>query len=347
MQSPPECFSYCCRLICIEDPTCETNLQTAVQTEKLHSLHRLKNAFKVMDRLRPHIQSAQGTLSREDTAKMPARRVDDQTVKGPSLRIGTSKTTPGHENGRAHMILFILLLFDGVLAISAFFFSHVTVTLLSSVTAICLGIFVIIALVKQHNSDMPDALRTITWASLGFVGITFAAGYAASMVIAFKNPAVVYNQWQFFKSMSILSPRENPLVLGIDIFSICGALLLRYSGTFPVETKILGTLGLINFRQFSEQSALLVKIYFATKCKYITVKNRCKTSHTNAATIINFAKQWPAASSAAGFSAGSALRSMRTRYSAQLALGKSSSRPRQDQTDFNGFSVWVIFFWDG
>ncbi len=44
-------------------PTCETKLLTAVQTEKLHSLHRLKTAFKVMDCLRSHIQSVQGTLS--------------------------------------------------------------------------------------------------------------------------------------------------------------------------------------------------------------------------------------------------------------------------------------------
>ena len=81
-------------------PTCETKLLTAVQTEKLHSLHRLKNAFKVMDRLRPHIQSAQGTLSREDLGKMPARRVNDNAVKGSSLQGGKSKTALRHEIGK-------------------------------------------------------------------------------------------------------------------------------------------------------------------------------------------------------------------------------------------------------
>ena len=62
-------------------PTCETKLLTAVQTEKLHPLYRLKNAVKVMNRLRFNIQSAQGTLSREDLAKIPARRVNDHAVK--------------------------------------------------------------------------------------------------------------------------------------------------------------------------------------------------------------------------------------------------------------------------
>lgn len=211
-------------------PTAETTLLTAVQTEKLHSLHRLKNAFKVMDRLRPHLQSAQGTLSSKDLAEIPARRAASKTAQGISSRMEASKTAPRHEKGSVHMILFILLLFYGVLAASRFFFAHVTVTVLSSVTAIGLGIFVIIALVKQHNSDMPDAVRAITWACLGFVSITFAAGYVASMAHAFKNPAVVYNQWEFFKSMSVLSHRENFLIFSIDVFSICGALLIAIPG---------------------------------------------------------------------------------------------------------------------
>jgi len=46
-------------------PTCETKLLTAVQTEKLNSLHRLKNSFKVMDHLRSYIQRVQGVLTRE------------------------------------------------------------------------------------------------------------------------------------------------------------------------------------------------------------------------------------------------------------------------------------------
>ncbi len=89
-----------------------------------------------------------------------------------------------------------------------------------------MGIFVIIALVKQYNSDISNALRAITWACLGFVAITFIAGYVISMVFAFKNPGIVYNQWELFKSISSLSPWDNPLVLGFDIFRICGAFFL-------------------------------------------------------------------------------------------------------------------------
>jgi hypothetical protein len=216
-------------------PTCETKLLTAVQTEKLHSLHRLKNAFKIMDRLRSHIQSAQGTLSQQDLSKIPARRVTDNAAKGSSLQDGKSKTTLRHEKGRAHLVLFGLLVLDGVLATSGFLFTHVTVTILSSVAGICLGIFVIIALVKQHNSDISSALRAITWASLGFIGISFIAGYVISVVFTFKNPGIAYNQWELFKSMSSLSPWENPLVLGFDVFTIFGAFFLGIPGLLMLK----------------------------------------------------------------------------------------------------------------
>jgi hypothetical protein len=219
-------------------PTCETKLLTAVQTEKLHSLDRLKNAFKVMDRLRSHIQSVQGILSREDLGKIPARQINDNAVDGPSLQTAKSRTTPRHEKGRAHLVLFSLLVLVGVLATSGFLFTHVIVTILSSLAGICMGIFVILALVKQNNSDMSNALQAITWVSLGFVAITFLAGYVMSMVFASKNPGIAYNQWELFKSISSLSPWENPLVLGFDIFTICGGFFIGISGLVMLKQSV-------------------------------------------------------------------------------------------------------------
>ena len=115
---------------------------------------------------------------------------------------------------------------------SGFLFNHVVVTFLSAVVGICMGIFVIIALVKQYNTDMTNALRVITWVSLGFVSVTFVAGYAVSMVFAFKNPGLAYNQWELFKSISNLSPWENPFELGLDIFFFCGGFFLNKSKAF-------------------------------------------------------------------------------------------------------------------
>jgi len=211
-------------------PTCETRLTTAVQTEKLQSLHRLNKTFKVMDRIRPYIQQDQGTLSREDLNNIPIQPDARRALPGAGQAGAAPVTAAKHEKGRAHMILFGLLLIDGMLVASEFFISHVIPTLLGSVASLCIGIFVIIALVRQHNSDLSGSLRTITWITLGFVGVTFVVGYIVGMVFAFKNPSMAYNQWEIVKAIAGLSPWDSPLKLTYNILVLCGASFLGIPG---------------------------------------------------------------------------------------------------------------------
>ena len=53
-------------------PACATQLRTAVQTEDLPSLCRLRQTRRILDRLRPLIAQAQGSLAPEE---IPARMV--------------------------------------------------------------------------------------------------------------------------------------------------------------------------------------------------------------------------------------------------------------------------------
>jgi hypothetical protein len=213
-------------------PTCETKLMTAVQTEKLHTLHRLKNTSKVMDRLRKNILQVQGRLNQEALDKMPARSLQGTKADRRISAHGSKKAALRSEKGRAHMGLFALLLLDGILVGMGFFFTHVMLTIIGSITILGMGILVIVALVKQHHSTLGGALRAITWACLGFICINFVAGYIISIVFAMENPGVVYNQWEMFKSMSLLSPWESPLKMSFDIFTISGALILGIPGLF-------------------------------------------------------------------------------------------------------------------
>ena len=214
----------------LKGPTCETKLMTAVQTEKLHTLHRLKNTAIVMDRLREHIHQTQGRLIREALERMPAQRRQVSRTHQRETQSGSRKAAQRSEKGRAHMGLFALLLLDGILVSLGFFFTHVALTIIGSITILAMGILVIIALVKQHNSTLGGSLRAITWACLGFICINFVAGYIISIVFAMENPGAVYNQWEMFKSMSLLSPWESPLKMSFDIFTISGALILGIPG---------------------------------------------------------------------------------------------------------------------
>ena len=211
-------------------PTCETSLMTAVQTEKLQSLHRLNATFKVIDKIRPYVQQVQGTLTVEDLNKIPQRPDGRRGIPGPGQPAAGPPAAAKHENGRAHMILFTLLLIDGVLVTSEFFISHVLPTILSTVAGLCIGIFVTIALVRQHKSDLPGSLRAITWTTLGFVGVTFVFGYIVGMVFMFSNPSIAYNQWETVNAISGLSPWDSPLKLSYNLLVLCGALFLGVPG---------------------------------------------------------------------------------------------------------------------
>lgn len=89
---------------------------------------------------------------------------------------------------------------------------------------------VIIALVKQHQSDMNGALRALTWITLGYVCLGFVIGYVLYSIIAFKNPDIMNNQWEMIKAISAMSPWDNPFMMSIYIFFICSSLILGISG---------------------------------------------------------------------------------------------------------------------
>jgi hypothetical protein len=64
------CFGLILFINALFGPTCFTHIRTAVQTEELPSLRRLRRANKVLARVRPLIVAAQGDLP---VAEIPAR----------------------------------------------------------------------------------------------------------------------------------------------------------------------------------------------------------------------------------------------------------------------------------
>lgn len=213
----------------IKGPTCQTHLLTAVQTEILPSMHRLRTALKIMGRLKPLIDQAQGTLSREDLKSVPNRTSPKPSRGNPSnVKPAVSEQVKGDE-GKAHFILFVLLLLNGLAAAAGFFFGHVLLTLLSSIIGLLVGIFGIIAVVRQQGGRFSPPLKKITWATLGFVGVSFFSGYIIYMVLAYQNPDIMYNQWELIKLVSNL-PRDNSLVFSLHIFTLGGSLFLGIPG---------------------------------------------------------------------------------------------------------------------
>ena len=219
----------------LKGPTCETVLLTAVQTEKLYSLHRLKTTEPVMNRLRSIIERRQGRIDPNIFDKQSVSSSTQRTHRPPGGARQRTLSAQRHEHGRAHLFLFALLVADGLIIAANFMLTHIALTLLGSAITMLLGICVVVALVKQHQSNLKRHLRTLTWAALGYVCFSFIAGYIISMGIAFRHPEILRNQWELFKLFAAASPLESPFIMTVHIIAISGAAVIGIPGLFMLK----------------------------------------------------------------------------------------------------------------
>jgi hypothetical protein len=211
----------------LRGPTCVSHLHTAVQTEKLHSLYRLKTTKKVMNRLRLLVEQAQGKLAREDIREKGVKA--STVVRSPVQKSRTDLPT-GQDGIRVHQILFSLLILDALVTNLDFFYNYVTITLFGTIISMAACVLVIIAIVRQHGSNLKSSLRMTTWTALVYLCINIFIGYIFYFVVAFRNPKMSHNQWELIKAMSQMSPGDSPLILGVFIFAICSSLIIGLSG---------------------------------------------------------------------------------------------------------------------
>jgi hypothetical protein len=157
-------------------PTCKFQLQTAVQTEPIHALGRLRKARKIRDVLVPLVEAAQGRLVEE-----AGQSGDDSSavkLTSPSTQPLETKLakTPKHEHGRLHALLFyLLLLWIPSLVFDLLYNNEMKnhVDFLLQVVSIVLAI---LALVKQRRSDLPMPIRSLTAFWLIFMIVMSIAG---------------------------------------------------------------------------------------------------------------------------------------------------------------------------
>lgn len=230
-------FVLCLILIIniFKGPTCETHLLTAVQTEKLHSLNRLPTAQVVMNKLKPIIERFQGPLQREILVLQSAQLLNLKKRASATRRVQRAPKVRKHESGRVHLILFALLSLNGLIVAAGFALTHVGLTFLGTAVMLMMGICVVVALVKQHGSNLQYALRTMTWAALGYICFLFISGYIISVALAFKNPEIVQNQWEMIKLFSSTTPWDNTLMLTLNIIALSGALAIGLPGLFLLK----------------------------------------------------------------------------------------------------------------
>ena len=218
-------------------PTCACHIRTAVQVEELPSIKRLRAARKVIARLRPEIEAAQGLLTPEQIqiALAQSSPVSIDPTSGPSPSI-VHHGSPRHYHGRAHEILFWLCIADVPNTLLSFFSQTSWVVALNAVLMLATFFLGILALVKQSGTDLPAGLRRIPWIVLGTLVGFFIISFIYGIVLAMRALP---------ERLEHLSMRQDPVLLAMAVVSTAISLTLGLTGLVLLR----------DFRQTYEQDA--------------------------------------------------------------------------------------------
>jgi hypothetical protein len=222
-----------------QGPSCECRLQTAVQTETLPSLSRLRTALQVVKRLRARIEGAQGRLTPEffHPQNDPQTQPDlVATSPAGSLPVSGSQTTEQpttllrHTSVTAHACLFTLLLFDAVLTAVDINVNHVGLTLAGVLVNLGVTASTVWALIQQNRTDIGRFVRWQVLASLGYVCVLFLLSGAYSLALGFDGRKRMETQWDMIVAISQTSARDSTWLMTMSIFSLVCTLAIAIPG---------------------------------------------------------------------------------------------------------------------
>lgn len=216
-------------------PSCQCHILTSVQTERIHTLTRLKSATKVVNTIRDAVERVQGSLSSGQATRswMDKMNADSTAPSEPPYATAQQKPlyaipVPGkpmiYYNGWAHMIIFSCLLVDFVDTCMEWFMKNGLLgTEISITLLLILFIHLVIGLVKQHKSRVTRDLKITTWITLGYYVsiILLIAGSSWYVLISSGDTEIM---------SGIESPADSLVALGLNILCMTGSGILGCFG---------------------------------------------------------------------------------------------------------------------
>ncbi len=208
-------------LNCLMGVTCICRIITPVQDEEIPSLKRLRNAEKVKKIIDNACTTLQGTLSEEEilTRPVPVRQgaahSDSSNMLKPFI-------------GRYHTLTFAIVLVQGLL-LGLDIINHYTVyNYLQIALGSAVSISIIIALLKQHDSDAPVMIKTMLWTTIVFICLSTLILFGAKMPHLMEQ--VLVSQYDMYKSMANISPNDSDAVYWCYVISFLGYTVLGAAG---------------------------------------------------------------------------------------------------------------------
>lgn len=164
----------------LRGPTCTTEVHTAVQRSVLKTPDRVRQARRLFATLIPIIEEAQGRVSREEIiaqAEAASVQPEPSTEAVPATPVRPLRV----DYARAHEIYFWLLLADVVHSGMYVFWAPPILMTIGGLIGVSYLCAILVALVAQRNSTIPDSLRTLTWISGGYMMVAYCVGVAMAI----------------------------------------------------------------------------------------------------------------------------------------------------------------------
>lgn len=229
----------------LSGPTCVCYLFTAIDRYRVRSLSRMGIANQVIGMLKPAIQRAQEDID-IPPLENPIADSGQPASLGMYLRqphtthVRPATSPVAHYHGAMHIAVFVLLLMNGFsLAGVLLMYGYLSIGGYTATLA-ALGVCMVVALVKQTGTDVPNSVKGLIGGMLGYMSISFITGFAFLIMTAYKylqefGEELVNNELTMAKASL-----RFPLFMGIYLVMIGSALLI-------------GGLGLIFIRRFRQE----------------------------------------------------------------------------------------------
>ncbi len=222
----------------LRGPTCVCHLQMPLGVQELPSLRRQRDAGKVLTRIGPLLEKAQGRLAREDIAARTRPPAGAGTVSPAPFAPRPSPAAPlSSYAGGIHRILFPVLLLEAGLTLWQTFNPGIVLYGIALVLALFLFVLLLTALVKQRGARLPGAASGLTWTALAnFVACHFLGSAFFMIYFLINDPTVLAGVGEQVRAMAALKPADHPFLFGLN---------LLYAGVSAC-TGLLGLLALLS-----------------------------------------------------------------------------------------------------
>jgi len=239
----------------LQGQTCRCYMRTAVQTERLYSLNRLPQAERVLKRLLPLVENAQGRVAPEEieAAQFRARIAEEDEAGAPAApqpapALTARRTTPKvfrqkilkPYRGSAHTLLFGLLGADLLLEAAHYLVSGSSLLIAVLAVSIALLVATIVALIRQHGTTLPLGVKVVSWISLGYVFLCYIIGSIYSTIYMIMHPDLANDAWGCARAIAAISPLDSIPRLILSIFTMVGSGTLALTGLILLARRPMG-----------------------------------------------------------------------------------------------------------